>query len=236
MAPSSLAYKDTSVVGKPECERVDWRLMDRNTGEIIPASCKAYKCPVCGPKKSWSWIGATATFGRPERFLRLSRLPETAEGRRDYMKDIRLRLRRQNYQTEWLWVVEKNPKGTGFHAHVLQWGDYIPQAHLQKMLGGRIPYIEKISSNVGAAGYALKGVGAGGYALKGFRGDVETYWAHLDLNGGRPVHHSRGFFRSQSGERMTATAARKEYLATLGEGEERDWVRIPKASPLSARE
>jgi hypothetical protein len=145
------------------------------------------------------------------------------------MKDIRLRLRRHKYRLEWAWVVEANPRGTGHHAHALTWGDYIPQAHLQKILGDRIPHIKKIS-NVGAAGgYALKGIGAGGYALKGFKGEVETYWAHLDLNGGRPMHFSRNFFRSQSGERMTATAARKGFLKSLNEGEEQEWVRIPKA-------
>lgn len=212
-----------------DCPRVHWRLLDRASGLIVPASCKSYGCSVCGPKKSRSWIGTLAEYGRPERFLTLTALPGTFSEVREYMKDVRRRIHRHGYALEWAWTVERNPKETGHHVHAPIWGDYIPQAHLQKILGGRIPHIKKISSAHGAGGYALKGIGASGYALKGFKGDVETYWAHLDLNGGRPMHFSRNFFRSQSGERITATEARKGFLSSLGEGEERDWVRIPKA-------
>ena len=229
MGHSSLVYYDTSVVENLDCPRVDHRLLNRKSGLIIPGSCKTYSCAVCGPKKSRSWIPTTAHFGRPERFLTLTALPGTFPEVREYTKDVRRRIHRHGYAIEWAWVVERNPKETGHHAHALTWGDYIPQARLQKILGDRIPHIQKIS-NVGASGgYALKGVGAGGYALKGFKGNVEKYWAHLDLNGGRPMHFSRGFFRSQSGERMTATAARKGFLKSLNEDEEQEWVRIPKA-------
>ena len=228
MISPSLAYKDRTVGEIVDCPRVDWRLLDQLSGDIVPASCKTYACPVCGPKKARSWIGTSVLFGRPERFLRLSRLPENVQHRQAWMKELRHRMSRK-YQVEWLWVVEKNPRGTGFHAHVLQHGDFIPQAELQDMAGGRIPYIEKVRGG-SSSNYAMKGFGAGGYALKGFDGGLKKYVQHLDLNNGRPVHYSRGFFRTQSGEKMTATNARKVFLQTLAGEEERLWVRIPKVS------
>jgi hypothetical protein len=227
MARTSLAHKDRNVHEVLECPRVDWRLMDELSGLIVPASCKSYSCAVCGPKKARSWVGASVMFGRPERFLRLSRLPEDPSECLRWMRNLRHRLNKE-FRTEWLYVVEGNPKGTGNHGHVLQHGEFIPQADLQDMAGGRIPYIEKIRGG-SASSYAMKGFGAGGYALKGFDGESDKYFEHLSLNNGRPVHYSRGFFRSESGEKMSATNARKNFLRSLAGEEERRWVRIPKA-------
>jgi hypothetical protein len=45
----------SDAVKKPsECERANghW-LFNFETGELVKAKCKAYKCPVCGPKKVW---------------------------------------------------------------------------------------------------------------------------------------------------------------------------------------
>lgn len=238
MGATSLAPKGTSVGGNEPCPRVDFDLLDVLSGLIVTGSCRAYSCHVCGPKKARSWVGASALYGRPERFIRLSLIPESFQQARAQLRDLNYRLRRRGFTNEWLWVIERNPKGTGLHAHVMQHGSYIPQADLQKMCGGRIPDIRKVRGGTGSVtSYAMKGFGVGGYALKGFQDEGhDRFLDHLALNGGRPVHHSRGFFRSASGERMTATAARKGFLTALGEGEEREWVRIPKGSRPAGRE
>jgi hypothetical protein len=236
MAGTSLAYKGTSVREKRVCPRVDFDLMDELSGLIVSGSCKAYICPVCGPAKAKTWVGAAALYGRPERFLRLSLIPEEFQRARGQVKNLGDRIRRAGYRNEWLWVIEPNPKGTGYHLHALQHGDFIPQATLQDMCGGRIPDIRKVLGGGGSvSAYAMKGFGVGGYAMKGFGGSFDKFKNHLELNGGRPCHYSRGFFRDASGGKMKATDARKSFLEALDDGEERRWVRIPRASAQSER-
>lgn len=84
-------------------------------------------------------------------------------------------------------TVEVNPKGTGFHIHGLQIGDFIPQAELQDLWGGRIVHIRAIKGNAGmAAEYVLK------------EATNTLHEAHYVLKAGpsssRPVNITRGYF------------------------------------------
>jgi hypothetical protein len=98
---------------------------------------------------------------------------------------------------EWCYTIERNPKETGFHAHCLQTGPYIPQDALQtacKRGGAGIPYINAIKrEGVWTSRYGLKGFGADGYGLKTFRPDSDPTDA-LRINNGRMEHHTRGFY------------------------------------------
>lgn len=97
----------------------------------------------------------------------------------------------------WSWTLERNPKGTGYHAHVVQRGGYVPQAVLQLACergGAGIPYVNAIRADTtGAQRYGLKTFGATGYGLKTFRAADDARDA-LALNHGRLEHHSRDFF------------------------------------------
>jgi hypothetical protein len=98
---------------------------------------------------------------------------------------------------EWSFTIEKNPNGTGYHAHCLQHGRSIPQAELQESCvraGAGFPHINSIKRDgIWTSRYGLKGFGADGYGLKSFRpnGDARE---SLRINNGRLEHHSRGFF------------------------------------------
>lgn len=99
---------------------------------------------------------------------------------------------------EWSWTLEQNPERTGYHAHVVQHGPFIPQAALQvachKAKAG-IPYVNAIKRTPGqSARYGLKGFGADGYGLKAFRADADAQFA-LYINHNRLEHHSKAFFR-----------------------------------------
>jgi hypothetical protein len=202
--------------------------VNQATGEVRPGRCRANFCEYCGPVNARVWQRAIVDYGRPERMIRLSQFPENFSQTRSQVRDLRRRLVKQGYACEWAWVCERNPRGTGYHGHLMQHGDYIPQAQLQDMTGGRIPYVEKLRGGSSGAGYALKGAGGSRYMLKG-AGGSEALREHLELNGGRIVHYSRGFFRSQSGDTLTGTEARKavvkDFLASREQ--EGSWVRVP---------
>jgi len=99
---------------------------------------------------------------------------------------------------EWNYTIERNPKETGFHAHCLQVGPYIPQDVLQTACergGAGIPYINAIKRDgPWTSRYGLKGFGADGYGLKTFRPAGDPADA-LRINNGRMEHHTRGFYR-----------------------------------------
>jgi hypothetical protein len=118
---------------------------------------------------------------------------------------------------EWSWTLEVNPAGTGYHAHALQHGPYVPQAALQEAClraGAGLPYVNAIRARPSrTARYGMKAFGAAGYGLKTFRAESEALEA-LALNHGRVEHHSPGFFRidgDQSGVRDVESAAIKEF-------------------------
>jgi len=111
---------------------------------------------------------------------------------------IRRNLKRMGLEPgEWCFTIEKNPNGTGFHAHCLQHGRSIPQAELQESCvraGAGFPHINSIKrEGIWTSRYGLKGFGADGYGLKSFRPNGDPREA-LRINNGRLEHHSRRFF------------------------------------------
>lgn len=180
--------------GRPErCERVNFDLLNLDTGQRVSGRCDVYRCPYCGPRKAYRYQQAAAYVG-PERYVGLSLLPDTFGHARKQLNDLATRLRQRGYEWEWFWAIERNPAGTGHHLGAVQRGSYVPQARLQEMCGGRIPYIEAVRGGGGrrVAGYVVKG--AAGYVAKGALGDLDGYMEHLGLNGGAAAHWSRGYF------------------------------------------
>ena len=114
------------------------------------------------------------------------------------IKRIRQALRRMGVPAgEWNYTIERNPKGTGYHAHCLQIGRSIDQDILQtacERARAGIPYINAIKrTGIWTSRYGLKGFGADGYGLKTFRPSADPAEA-LRMNNGRMEHHTRGFY------------------------------------------
>ncbi len=203
--PTSLAYTDqTEPTGRPaSCPYSSGRVViELYSGAIYPDRCRASTCPFCLPLNARRRCLAI-TYAGPQRMIRLSVLAGAGDVSPCTTALTRVGLIRRNLKRigrepgEWTFTIEKNPQGTGFHAHCLQRGPSIPQAELQESCaraGAGIPYINSIArKGIWTSRYGLKGFGADGYGLKAFRPDGDSREA-LRINNGRMEHHSRAFF------------------------------------------
>lgn len=195
LSSSSLAYNRELVLCP---NKAGWVLVSESTGAVVPAACHRNWCPVCGPKKAFA-TAIAVDMSAPIRFMRLSLVGDDHQTRRRRIKKLIWLLRSAGYSIEYWGVVEQNPRATGYHAHVWQRGDYIPQSVLQEACvraGMGYPDIrawKPIKGRQGAA-YGVKAIGRAGslYGVKGTReGGLESF---LEANGGRYGMWSRGFF------------------------------------------
>lgn len=177
------------------------------SGMVFPDRCRSSQCAFCLPLNARRRCLAI-TLAEPQRMIRLSLVGD--QGDEDpcrtaliRIKRTRQALKRMGYDPgEWTYTIERNPNDTGFHAHCLQRGSYLPQDALQTACergGAGIPYINAIKrTGQWTSRYGLKGFGADGYGLKTFRPTADPADA-LRLNNGRMEHHTRGFY-SYDGE------------------------------------
>lgn len=227
---SSLDLNRESVPGlAPEiCPKKPYWLTAKDDPKLrFPASCDAYLCTVCGPRKA-EQKAALMTHalrhlppGSRGRLVTLTQAPGDWQARRKKVRVLALRLRERGYVLEWAWATERNPKGTGVHVHLVEHGPHkVPQDLLQD-LWGRIVDIRAIRRPA-AGRYAVKeALSVCGYAVKGAtaRGNLD---GHLAINGGRAVHMSRGFLHGH-----TAREALAQLRRELAGGTEHEWVLLP---------
>lgn len=196
-------YQMVTTLPPHTCGQAEPRyVIDLRTKAIYPARCRANKCKTCLPINARRRALAM-TLARPERMIRLSLVAERGDAdpldtARTRIKRLRQALRRLKVASgEWSWTLEVNPAGTGYHAHAVQHGSYIPQPALQEgcaRAGCGIPYINTIRSRADrTARYGLKAFGATGYGLKTYRQSDGAMDA-LKLNHGRLEHHTKEFF------------------------------------------
>lgn len=222
---SSLAYTDQTVTDKRplSCPNGGDRVvMELHSGQVFPDRCRSSLCDYCLPINARRRCLAI-TLASPVRMIRLSLV-----GNRDdespcdtaliRIKRIRQALKRMGVAAgEWCYTIEKNPKETGYHAHCLQTGGYLPQDVLQtacERARAGIPYINAIKRHgVWTSRYGLKGFGADGYGLKTFRPNGDTTEA-LRINNGRLEHHTRGFF-DYDGEVLRVRDMERAAIATM---------------------
>jgi hypothetical protein len=173
------------------------------TGKTFAVRCRLLKCSFCLEKQA-RLRQVAAAVSLPERMIGISLIADETSSMpikqaRARMQDIRQGLKRRNQPMgEYCWTIEHNPRGTGYHTHMLQRGGYIRQSLLQsacESAGAGIPYIKAIKgAEQTVAGYGLKGFQASGYGYKGF-GDDSLARDALAMNGGRLDHHSRAFYQ-----------------------------------------
>lgn len=163
-----------------------WIVRDDDPTVRFPTGCMAYRCVVCGPRKVRERV-KLMQFGIAlaswSTFWTLTQLPETWQDARGKMKDFIRRMRKNN-KLELAWSIERNPENTGFHAHALQWGDYISLDEVYQRWGNKWVHLSPIKRD--AASYSTKCYRVAGYSCK-------VASEHLDLNGGRCVHMTRGY-------------------------------------------
>lgn len=169
------------------CPKQPWVLVCRNDNSVrVPLHCGCYRCDTCGAAKVHErvrlmvWAASKCPI---VRMITLTRVPSSWQQARWQVRDLVRRLRKA-YTIEMAWAIERNPKGTGFHLHAISHGEHIPKKRLKEMWGGRHIDVRAVDGH--AEGYLTKCASVAGYLTK----DRQQ---HLDLNGGRAVHFTRGF-------------------------------------------
>lgn len=191
-AATSLVPKGESVPDR--CPTTPYDLVCVERPDLrVPASCDRWACPFCGPREA-SRRARVLAWARPERFVTLTQAPEDWQRLRAKLRKLTMRVRQEGLTVEWAWTVERGTQTGMIHIHALQHGQFIPQAKLQDWWGA-IVHIERIRQPKGATRYALKEANrVAGYTLKGSH---QAMLAHLDLNGGRVCHYSRGYLHGK---------------------------------------
>lgn len=192
-----------------------------------PASCDAYGCKVCGPRKAVEGAAVMTWAIRHadrSRLVTLTLAPENWQTRRQKVRDLGRSLRARGYQWEVAWTTEPNPKGTGVHIHGIQHGaSKVPQAELQDTWGSIVDIRAIRQDKAKAVRYLTKeALRVTGYVVKNGTARHSDLEGHLDLNGGRAAHWSRGFLHG-----LTKREALAEIRKELGGGEARSWHLIP---------
>lgn len=197
------------------CRLEGYVVVDRLTGEFWPADCDSGVCPTCGINRAR--VRARLITARCEqvehpRFITLTNAPTGWQERRGQVRDLARRLRADGARCEWVWTTEKGSKTGMVHCHLIQFGDYIPQAVLQEMWGDRRADIRAAESRHGE--YISKSASrVAHYVGKTAESDLD---AALDLNGGRLHHWSRGWWGMPI----------REYRRTLSEQIPRECVLV----------
>ena len=183
-----------------ECALEGFSAVDVTSGEIAwSATCRSARCYRCSRMVSARSF-ALARRAMEEldeehvRFVTLTLAPEDWQTLRQRMKDLVRFLRSRGIRVNWLWVVEEGSKTGMRHVHCVQWGDFIPWRDLLGWWGARV----QIEAADAAVGYLGKNVVR--YLGKGLDGDREAIESHMNLNGGRAAHWTRGFFAGRSRE------------------------------------
>lgn len=178
------------------CPRAPFWLVSRVPTPIrVPASCGRYRCDKCGQRKVNERLRVTIWGGAVRRRVRkidLTLVPDEWQHARDQIRDFARRVR-ERFVFEWAWAIEPNPAGTGHHLHGVAHGDFVPQRVLADLWGGRRVWIEEVKSD--AIAYTQKCAKAVGYASK-------NAMEHLEVNGGRAVHMSRGYLHGMTAKQV----------------------------------
>lgn len=173
--------------------------IDRTTGEVAwRPTCKSARCRRCTRQVSAQTFALARRALEPiehVRFITLTQAPAGWEPTRHAVKMWHRHLRRQGFAMNTLTVVEEGSETGMKHVHAVQWGDFIPKSVLDESW----PYgWNEIEGARAATNYLAKGVVR--YVAKGLDGDGEAVEEHMNLNGGRAAHWTRGFFGGLSRE------------------------------------
>jgi len=217
---TSLDHRNETVHG-PLCPRKPSTLIVRVDDPSICfwSGCKSYGCEVCGPRKvrgvtlavAWQQTRVPLT-----RLVTLTQAPEDWQKRRQRMRTMSLWVRNKGYSWNVAWTTEKGSETGMVHIHAIQYGSFVPQAELQDRWGSIVDIRAIKNSGQAAAGYLTKESRAAvNYVAKE---GSKSYMQWAQLNGGRPMHFSRGYFGSYGIEE-----AKKQARAHYSRGEQHEW-------------
>lgn len=212
--PSLLVYNRRSVPEEPVAcpRRKGLVLVSQSTGHVVPASCGANGCPVCGVRRALA-TAVAVDMAEPTRRATLTLVGDSAKEVRDRLKRFRYGIRSEGYRWEDWGAIEVNPEGTGWHWHGWQWGDFVPTRVVSRIADskgmGRIADMRAHRPLTGSGPmYAVKA--ASTYGVKGALGDGDELHRWLEVNGGRHGIWSRGFFKQPYNDALRAALGRSD--------------------------
>ena len=157
----------------------------------MPKRCWSNTCPSCGPLKALA-ISHAVEEPEPNWFIRVHGLDDDWDGRRRFVNTVGQVLRKAcaPHEFEWAWTVHPNDDRDrpGHHFHALANSDDDILDHMEYLAAEAVwfddpePYAEPVHNLPGASAYLLR------LALGG------EYERHLETNGGRYIHASKGYF------------------------------------------
>lgn len=181
-------------------------------------------CPVCIIPVTKKASKALA-MAQPDQLLTVTGLERTRTAALDVMHRLRRWLHRWSINGVWAYHLEVNPKGDdGAHAHIWWRGDEVSEPVLRDAA---------VASRAGhdvdvREAYALPGTRSPqlSYGLKAILSNraavpsdlTQDAREYLDLNGGRLVSTSRGFWIDWAGEPVEGGAARARTIANAWDG------------------
>lgn len=199
------------MTGGPPCPRFAgdtyWNARRRRP---MPRMCLRLSCPVCVGQLAKSHAAAIA-LARPDQHILLTMLSDVwATARRQVNRGFQY-LREQSRPIEAAWTLERNPRKTGAHAHVFSRGAQIDEATLA--VAARRAGLG-IISEARPATLPAQPLPMLVYPMKALldppAGATELWPEARDflrLNGGRPVHVTRGFILGADGRPTTLRRA-----------------------------
>ena len=151
-------------------------------------------------------------FARIERAILITNVPGTWLAAKPLITKLARKLRAEGYQFQWAYNIEENPKGSGYHTHMWQRGDYIPREHLSEIsesIGMGYTWVEPMRQPHGIPlPYSMK-LGLVDGASTRHQADTQLA-LYGQRNGGRIVRASRDMFLDRAGNRTTLTGALRE--------------------------
>jgi len=174
-----------------------WLWRSPSTGEIRPFRCGSWRCPRCSPHlvHRWTALLAYAPIQRHLIFTALGHTPELARRRLQHITQAIRRgelgpLPRRPHIHEYFAALEGH-EPAGYHAHLLQWGHYLPHHDL---------------SALAARYHAGRITWARAYTPRPTEGDLRRYVVrHLiatihphQHKPGRRVRYTRNFWQGRS--------------------------------------
>lgn len=179
------------------------RVNPEDPSRVLPLMCRRNSCVYCAPIKGWE-VGAAIAFARPDQFVTFTLTPSTWDETQHTLTIMRQRLQRprRGFRFEWAYSREQGRFG-GFHVHAWVHGDRVPspgdwaaEADISHLGWPHVAEITPARSLY--YGHKML-VDSAELPMDAAQASIDQF---LELNGGRLVHTSAGFWRDGNGRRL----------------------------------
>lgn len=203
-------------------ERYPYLLVNRRTGKSTPAWCDANRCGFCAPRRARATERALR-LARPAHLVTITQAGATWKEVHTRLRAFLKTLDHAGVQWSWAYHVEADPHDPRLHVHAWQRGDRVPADELtqwSRRAGMGLVDIRAVTHH-GNLGYGMKAVTSLGSDTPAAVAETAVT-DFVEINGGRLVHASQGFWLDRDGDPTTYKHVLKEVNASATH----DWVYV----------